>query len=212
MTSLTLQEEIKQKDVDIEKLSHIILYDEYMRDSVVTYAVDSQEIMLYYNSYYIVDDASQKSPMHFYEYWDQFAALLYDENSYKRDIGMTIIANLTPVDEENKFDDLYNQYISLINDKKFMTAECCINNLAKILPHKKHLIDTTVETLLQIENKTTYTDKQTAVLKSNVIEVFTAVFEQSKYQSEILVFISGCLDSISPKTRKTAKQALAKLT
>jgi len=206
MDNNVLIEEIKKKDLDVEKLASIVIDDKTLRDKVVTYATTSKDIMLYYHSYYIISNASKRIPHLFYNYWDDFEALLDDNNSYKRDIGMTIMANLVSVDVDNKFERIFDKYISLINDKKFMTAECCINNLKTILISKEEFIYKVVNTLLRIDKITSYTIKQTELLKSIVLEVFSIVYYKVDNKSEIDKFIDECLTSISPKTRKTAKK------
>jgi len=62
--------------------------------------------MVYYHSYYIIARASEISPELFYEYWDDFATLLNHENSYHRDFGLSLIANLTKIDKINKFSNI----------------------------------------------------------------------------------------------------------
>jgi hypothetical protein len=63
--------------------------------------------------------------------------------------------------------------------------------------------------LLDIDNHCDYTEKQQAVLKADVLEIFDEVYEEVKELDEISDFIRAELHSISPKTRKKA-QELAK--
>ena len=52
--------------------------------------------------------------------------------------------------------------------------------------------------------------KQKALIKSNVIEVFDEFYDDIEDKEKINVFVKAQLDSISPKTKKLAKQFILK--
>ena len=56
-----------------------------------------------------------------YEYFDVFASLLNHENSLVRNRTMSILAAIVEFDDENKFDDILDDFLSHINDKKAIT-------------------------------------------------------------------------------------------
>ncbi len=72
--------------------------------------------MVYYHCYYVISKASEEKPELFYDYWNEFVLLLDHQNSYHRDIGLTIIANLTKIDTDDKFSVIYEKYIEHFND------------------------------------------------------------------------------------------------
>ena len=53
-----------------------------------------------------------------YEYFDVFVSLLNHENSLVRNRTMSILAAIVEFDDENKFDDILDDFLSHINDKK----------------------------------------------------------------------------------------------
>jgi hypothetical protein len=142
----------------------------------------------------------------FYPYWDEIAALLHHENSYHRDFAVEIIGNLTKVDQENHFAVIDDDYFGIVNDEKFMTGNCCVKNLLKIFRHKPEQQVRIIETLLDIDNRCDYTEKQKGVLKADVLEIFDKVYEEVNERDEINAFIKAEVESISPKTRKKAKE------
>lgn len=114
----------------------------------------------------------------FYHYWDDFKSLLIHENSYHRDFALVILANLTLVDEENKFIDLFEDYFSHLNDVKFMTARACVQNTRKILANKEELRNDTIKILLDLDNRCDFPQKQKSLLKSDVLDLFDEFYEQ----------------------------------
>lgn len=208
MLEQCLIEQIKKKDIDIEYFAKTILDDEDCRNEVIHYLLTNRDIMVYYHSYYIVSFASEIKPQLFYVYWDDFISLLSHKNSYHRDIGMTLIANLVSVDSDNKFDNIFNEYITHINDEKFMTAQCCIKNLKKIIQYRQDLIGKVVGILLEIDDITSYPEKQKELFKYGILDIFDMIYDKVKveYKSKINFFIEDCLKSISPKTKKIAEK------
>ncbi|GAA0180140.1 hypothetical protein SH2C18_28860 [Clostridium sediminicola] len=211
MTYNSLIDEIKRKDLDIERLARRIIDNKGYRNEVVNYLMFNKNIMVYYHSYYVLSRASEIRPQLFYEYWNDFVELLGNKNSYKRDIGMILIANLITVDEERKFDNIFDKYIEHINDEKFMTAQCCVRNLKKIIQQREDLIDKIVSILLKIEDRTSYPKKQMELLKYDILDIFKIVYDKAQDKDEIKLFIKNCLESISPKTKKMAKEIFKNL-
>lgn len=206
MERAILLQEISDKNVDVDKFVNLIIDDELLREEIVKQLLTNPKIMVYYHCYYIVSKASELKPVLFYEYWAEFAALLNHENSYHRDIGLTILANLSAVDDNNLLNKIFPDYVRHLNDKKFMTAQCCLKNFAKILKHKNKLREEIIELLLDIEKRTDYPEKQLELLKYGVLELFEQVYFEVQDTKRIDSFIKTAVNSISPKTKKKAKQ------
>jgi hypothetical protein len=202
--------EISQKDFDRHYFVKLINNDSNIRDFIINELLSNTNIMIYYHCYYVVSDASKKAPSLYYKYWDEFVKLLDHHNSYHRDVGLTLIANLVQVDEENRLSLIWSRYLEHINDEKFMTGECCINNIRIILKTRVDMIDEVVNILLNLENVCHYTEKQIALLEYSVLNIFDDVFFKSNYMDEIVCFIKKRTSSISPKTRKKANQLIKK--
>jgi hypothetical protein len=205
-----LIQEISVKDVDIDKFVRLAISEDHIRDEIIRQMTTHPHIMVYYHCYYVASKASQEKPELFYQYWHEIASLLKHKNSYHRDFGLTIIANLTKVDQENLFSEIFHDYFEHINDEKFMTGQCCVQNSIKILKHKPELEDQIIALLLDIDNQCTYTDKQKGVLKCDVLEIFEKIYEEIPEKDVIDKFIKVEVSSISPKTRKKAKELVRK--
>lgn len=205
-----LIEAISVKEVDVDKFVQLALSDVRARDEIVKQMVTHPHIMVYYHCYYVVDKASWQRPDLFYPYWTEIAALLKHPNSYHRDFALAVIANLTQVDQDDLFAGIYDDYFAHVNDDKFMTGQCCIQNSVKIFRHKPGLRERIIALLLDVDQQCAYTEKQKAVLRADILDVFDEVYEQVRDKTGVNAFIQKSISSISPKTRRKAKELVKK--
>jgi len=210
MNPTELIEKIAEKDFEVDEFVQLAIEDQNTRNEIVRQMLTNPAIMVYYHCYEVVDKASQKRPEMFYPYWDEIAELLHHKNSYHRDFALEIIGNLTRVDQENRFAAIEEDYFSIIHDEKFMTGNYCVRNLLKIYRHKADQRDRIIATLLDIDNRCDYTQKQKAILKADVLVIFDEVYNEAPEREEIAAFIKAEVHSISPKTRKKAKELMNK--
>lgn len=201
---------ISDKNVDIDEFVEMVISDGSIRDEIINQMLNNKDIMVYYHSYYIISKASELRPELFYKYWDDFVSQLNHENSYHRDFGLSLISNLTKMDEENRFSSIFEDYFKHLDDAKFMTARHCVQNTAKILVNKSSLNDDIINILLDIDSWCSFSPKQKALLKSDVIEVFDGFYNGINDKKRVNKFVNAELDSISPKTKKRAKEFISK--
>ncbi|QOR35412.1 hypothetical protein IMX26_00790 [Clostridium sp. 'deep sea'] len=211
MNLINLIDIIKQKDFNKQYFVNLVITNGVARDIVIDNLLNNEHIMVYYHCYYVVDLASLQSPELFYCYFNNFAKLLYHKNSYHRDIALTILANLAKVDQEKKLDSIFNEYLLLIYDKKFNTGKSCIKNLAKIFNYKSNLVMAVIPQLLYIHLQSDYSNKQLELLKYDILVLLEMAYHNYPNQQELLNYIYQCANSISPKTKKKAKQILQQL-
>jgi hypothetical protein len=205
-----LASSVSNKNFDLDHFVQLAIEDENAREEMIRLLTHDPNIMVYYHCYYVIDAASRQQPELFYSHWDDFAALLNHPNSYHRDFGITLSANLTRVDHCDRFSILFEEYFAHLHDPKFMTACCCISNSLKIIRNKPGLKDMIIARLLDIERQCDYPSKQKALIKCAVLEIFEQVYEEMDNKSQINAFILGELKSLSPKTRKKAKELAQK--
>lgn len=212
MNTPEMIEQIAEKNFDINAFVQLAIENEHARETIVSQMLTNSAIMVYYHCYDIVNQASQEAPELFYSYWQAIAELLHHKNSYHRDFALEIIGNLSVVDRENRFAEIQDEYFSIINDEKFMTGNCCVKNMLKIYRNKPEQRERIIETLLDIDNRCDYTEKQKGVLKADVLEIFEKIYNDVPDQNRINQFIRTAAKSISPKTRKKAKGLINKYT
>ena len=161
-----------------------------------------------YPSFKTLFKISKDNPGVLYPKWDFFVKLISSYNSYQKLIGLRLIANLTKVDSENKFEKIFDKYYRILNEHRTMTAGHIASNSGKIAKAKPNLQLKITEKLLNIDN--IHTGKQKELIKSYAIEALDEYYEEVKDKKKINNFIKKQLDSESPKTRKKAKEFLEK--
>lgn len=201
--------QISKKDFDKAYFVELILSDAVVRELLVEEMLTNKKIMVYYHCYYVISEASERSPELFYTDWSRYLDLLHHTNSYHRDIGLTILANLVAVDVQ-KFDLIIDEYFGLLQDEKFMTAECCLKNLEKIILLKPKYADAFVHRIIDILHTSRYSEKQQALFSGKLVELFDHVYEYLEDKKRMYDFALMNSDSISPKTRKIVKAFIKK--
>lgn len=76
-----------------------------------------------------------------YHYFDLFAAMLDEPNSYIRTRGILLIAANAKWDNDYKIDEIIDSLLKHIMDDKPITARQCIKSLPTIAKYKPDLID-----------------------------------------------------------------------
>ena len=159
-----------------------------------------------YNCFKVLNIVSEKKPDLLYPHWDFFEDHLKSNNSYHKISAVIIIANLTSVDGEGKFEKIFDEFYNNLQGEKTITPIYVLKSSGKIVNLKPHLEEKITNILLDIEK--IHTGKQIELVKSAVIESFSEYFRNVKNKNKIIDFVKNQLSSQSPKTRKAAKKFL----
>ena len=206
MDLVGLARRVSDKEVDRDEFAKAALGDERIRDEIVRLMVTDRRIMVYYHCYEIAAAASRERPELFHRYWDDIAPLLHHENSYHRDIALTLLANLAVADAGGRLAEIFAAYAARIGDEKFMTALCCVRNLGRIaacLPARR---DEITQLLLDVDRRCRFPAKQKELLKCDVIEALEGFYESLSDMTPVDEFVRRAGKSISPKTKARAKR------
>jgi len=161
-----------------------------------------------YNCFKVLNIVSEKKPDLLYHHWDFFINHLRSDNHYHKMSAVLIIANLTAIDKDKKFEKLFDEYYNTLKSQKTITPIYTVKSSGKIVNFKPHLEKKITNILLDIES--IHPGKQIELVKSAVIESFSEFFENAENKKIIVDFVKNQLNSESPKTRKTAKEFLDK--
>ena len=142
-----------------------------------------------------------------YPQWNFFVRLLDSRNAFQRSGGLWMVASLTAVDSDGRFEELFERFFSLVNDEKVMVARYTIQSAAKIARFKPHLQERITSMLLNIE-QVYHNPERIDLLKADVLETFTAYAADSPQREAMLQFAAACKGSASPKTRQAAGRFL----
>ena len=204
-----MKPDLYKKDVDIEKVAKIAVdNEEYLLELIGN--LRSKKETLRFNSSRTLELISQRYPEVLYSRWNIFFDLIGGDNTYWKCSGIPIIANLTRVDKDNKFEKMFEEYYDLMDDQKsFIPAAYLARSSATIVKAKPNLEPKITGRLLKID-KTHHDPERRDLVKSDIIEAFDQYFEQAKDKKKILEFARKQLACDSPKTRKAANRFLEK--
>lgn len=197
-----------EKDPDLEEATQLAMTDGDALQEMLKGIVSKQDVYRY-NCFKVLFRISEQEPMILYPEWDYFVGLLDSSNSYHRSISLRIIANLTRVDTEKRFDDIFDPYFDLLDDEKVVTARYLAGSAGAIARHKSYLQASITKRLLAIDN-THHQEGRKDLMKGDIIQTFESFFEGSSDKEDILAFAKAQAKSSSPRTRKIAKAFLKK--
>lgn len=201
-----ISSDLSEKGATVEGVAEKALKDEKTLSELLE-RLTSKENEVRENSFRVLLIISEEHPELLYPHWGYFSGLLSSENSYHRCIAVYMIANLTRVDTENRFDGISDEYLNLLNDKSVMVAGHLAVNLGKIAKAKPHLQAKITKMLLDID-ETYPRPERRDLMKGSAIEALSQYFEEAEDKERIIEFVREQLESTSPKTRKKAKEFL----
>jgi hypothetical protein len=161
----------------------------------------------------ILMDLSEEQPEQLYPYMDFFISLLDSKYRILTWNAMCIIANLTKVDRQNKFDSIFEKYYHFLKDEYLVTVANVVGNSGKIALAKPHLTTQIVEKLLTIENISTtphLSQECKRVIAEHAIKSFDVFFPQIKQKNKVIVFVKKYVNSPRKTLRKESEEFLKK--
>ncbi len=192
---------LDKKDVDIKKLAEKTLTDKELLQELLN-GIVSKDNTTRSNSFNILQVISEEKPDILYPKWDYFKKMLTSKNNYHKYIAIYILADLTKIDKENKFEDIFEDYYGILAGDKVMAASHVALNSSKIAVNKPELQSKILGRLLDIDN--IHKGRQNELVKSYIIEALRKMYPQIKDKERVTKFIKEQLESSSPKTRDLA--------
>jgi hypothetical protein len=175
--------------------------------------MNSSKAAIRYGCGKILMDISKDNPEKIYPYMDFFVKLL--DSKYRILIwqSMDIIANLTIVDKEKKFDKIFNKYYSFIDNDYMVTVANLVGHSGKIALAKPYLINKITKELLKVEKiKTTphLTEECKKVITEQAIISFDMFFDNIENKEIIIKFVEKNLNSSRNRLKLKAEEFLNK--
>ena len=198
-----LLEQLVDKSITKEKLKEKVKNNFDLLPELIS-GMSADKAAIRYGCGKILMDLSEETPEKLYPY---MGSLIEHLDSNYRIItwqAMAIIANLTRVDSENKFDKVFDKYYSFLDNEYMVTVANVVGHSGKIALAKPNLVNRITNKLLKVENiKTTphLTDECKKVITENAIVSFGMFFDEVEKKDEVISFVKKHLNS----TRKTLK-------
>ncbi len=198
-----VQKILVEKNTDnLDKVYELAINDRNTLEYLIEGLASDNETYRH-NCYQVIYSISEKIPLKLYSEWNYFYELIQSDNAYHQMIGVKILANLTLVDTDEKFDEIAEEYFDLIHGKSLITARYVTAGAGIIAQAKPNLQELITKKLLEID-KTHHKNKELIV--NDAIESFESYYKESDYQEKIVQFVKKHLKSASPKTSKKAKE------
>lgn len=175
--------------------------------------VSSSRASVRYGCAKVLMDLSEEKPEKLYPHMDFFIDLLDSKYRILTWNALAIIANLTRVDKDNKFDAVFDKYYGFLNDEYMVTVANVVGNSGKIALAKPHLMQKITDELLKVENVSTtphLTGECKRVIAEHAIESFSQFFDKIDHKEKVLSFVARQADSPRKTLKKKAEKFLSK--
>ncbi len=166
--------------------------------------VSSPKATVRYGCAKILMDLSAEYPDKLYPHINAFVALLDSKYRILTWNAMAIIANLSRVDTEKKFDAIFDKYYSFLNDEYLVTVANVVGNSGRIALAKPYLVPKITEKLLTVEHVALtphLTEECKRVIAEQAVEAFDLFFDKVTQKTKVFAFVERQLGS----SRKTLK-------
>jgi hypothetical protein len=201
-------EDIGKKSVSVESIAKKVVNDNKLLDDLKENA-SSHNAVIKYKSLKVLMYLGEQQPNILYPEWDFFVKLLDNENTFLRTIGSTVIANLTRVDTENKFENIFDKYYSLLEDESMINAANIAGYSGIIAKAKPHLQNKITDKLLDIDN-TRHSSECKNIIKGKAILSFYEYIGEVEDKTKIIQFVKNELKNPRSATKKKAEKFLKK--
>ena len=161
----------------------------------------------------VLMDLSEKHPEKLYPHMDTFIRLLSSKYRILTWNALTIIANLCRVDEEQKFDVIFDKYYGFLNNEYMVTVANVVGNSAKIALAKPYLVQKITTKLLKVDGISVtphLTEECKRVITEHAIKTLDVFFEKVEAKAKVISFVKRQLDSSRTSLRKEAQRFLKK--
>ena len=196
-----LFQKLADKSITKEQLFKKVIQNDELIPGLLK-GISSPKPAIRYGCAKILMDLSEEKPGQLYPYMDFFIALLDSKYRILTWNAIIIIANLTKVDTENRFDDIFEKYYSLLDNEYMVTVANVVGNSGKIALAKPHLTNQIVEKLLTVEKISTtphLSSECKRVIAEHAIKTFDLFFPQITQKENVFSFVKKHLKS----SRKT---------
>ncbi len=173
-----MQPDLNDKNMNVENMASKALKKEGVLSNLIDNLTTKNETVRY-NCSKTLNLLSEEHPEVLYPKLDFFVELLNSDHTYWKLSVIPIIANLTRIDTENKFERIFDEYYRLLEDKSMIPAAWIADYSGRIARAKPELQTRITEKLLSID-KTHHHPERRDLIKAGAIESFDEYFEEAK--------------------------------
>jgi hypothetical protein len=160
----------------------------------------------------VLMELSQKQPKELYMYWNRFVSLLDSKYRILTWNALAVLANLTKVDTEGKFEALFDLYFGFLGNPYMVTVANTVENAATIAENKPELADRILFELLKVEClKITphLTEECKLVIAEKALGTFNVLIPMVKDKQAMIDFALKYQNSSRVSLQKQAQRFLS---
>ncbi len=175
--------------------------------------VNSEKAAVRYGCAKVLMDLSEECPEQLYSHMQSFIDLLDSKYRILTWNAFSIIANLTCVDIDKKFDAIFEKYYSFLHNDYMVTVANVVGNSGKIAQAKPYLISKITSELLKVKYLSTgphLTEECKRVIAQSTIITLDSFFDRIDQKERVLSFVRSFIDSPRKKLKITAQTFLEK--
>jgi len=200
----------KLREKEDEELAEEAIKDKELLHELLD-GISSPNPKIRFGSAKILRIVSERNPKTLYSHLEFFINLLDSENSILRWNAMDIIANLTVVDSQNKFNELFKKFYGYLYEGSLITAGHVVDNSGRIALAKPKLQDKISKEILKVETISLPTEECRNILIGKSIEAFAVFYDKTKDKDEIVSFVKRQLKNPRKATKAKAERFLRRL-
>ncbi|MDH5483518.1 MAG: hypothetical protein OEY22_11690 [Candidatus Bathyarchaeota archaeon] len=203
------------RKLEEKKIGDEELVEEAIKDKDVLHelldGISSPTPRVKFRSAKILRIISARNPRKLYPKWEFFAKLLGSKNRILKWNAIDIIANLTNVDSENRFDELFEKFYGYLYEGSLITAAHVVDNSSTVARAKPMLQDKITEELLKVEKVPLSTEECRNILIGKTIEAFDAYYDDIRAKDEVVSFVKRQLNNTGKATKTKAEKFLRRI-
>jgi hypothetical protein len=210
MNNNLLLEDLRKKEDNAVTLAGEVAGDTSLL-AVILDGISSREANVKYRCIKVLTIISENTPEALYPQFSLFDRLLDSDNNILKWNAIDIIANLTAVDSDHKFEAIYDRYYGLMNEGSMITAAHVVESSGKIVKAKPALRKRITEELLKTESIPLPTEECRNIVKGKAIETFGRYFSRAENEEKIVAFVRNQATNSRNATRKKAELFLKRV-
>ncbi|MCJ7570584.1 MAG: hypothetical protein MUO82_01725 [Candidatus Thermoplasmatota archaeon] len=212
MAKTDILKKIENKEITKDALVKKIKNNFSLLPEIIS-GVSSRKASIRYGCSNALTIISEENPKELYPYMDFFIKLLDSDYRILKWASIVIIANLTKVDTENKFDTIFDKYYGYLDDEYMVTVANIVGNSGKIALAKPYLTQKITDKLLKIENISIaphLSEECKRVIAGHAIKTFDMFFPQIEQKDKVISFVKKHLNSSREILRTESEKFLEK--
>lgn len=201
--------ELEEKETEAEDIAEKVVKNPSLLPELLA-GIASIKPRVRFGSAKILRIISKKNPRILYSHMEFFEALLDSENNILKWNAIDIIANLTVVDSEGKFNRIFKKFYNYLNEGSLITAGHIVDNSAVIARAKPEFTDEITKELLRIYELPLPTEECRNILIGKTINAFDNFYEEIKDKETVASFVRQQLNNPRNATKNKAEKSLKK--